>query len=122
MESELENALGELAKDAGRDMAEDLREEMVSELEGSYQGAPELVRFMSDVQETGDGFKIEINHPTAGLHERGGHIEPTYATSMVLGWDRDGFYEALEDCNEWVERKRYVFSAMNTVNREWGDR
>jgi hypothetical protein len=122
MESELADALDDLAHEASRRMAEDLRDEMESELRESYQEAPELVRFMSEVQEEGDGFTIQIEHPTAPLHERGGNIEPTYATAMTLGWTRDGFYEALTDCNEWVERKQYTFSAIMRVDSRWGER
>jgi len=122
MESALRSAMTDLADEAGREMAEDLRDEMVSNLSGSYQGAPGLVDFISDVQERDGEFVIEINHPTAPLHERGGYIEPSYGNAMALGWTRDGFYEALSDCNEVVERKRYTFRAANAVDREWGDR
>jgi len=122
MESELVSACHDIAEQAGREMAEDLREEMISQLEGSYQGAPELVNFISDVQDEGDGFSIEIRHPTAPLHERGGYIEPSYTKAQALGWTRDGFYEALTDCNEVVERKKYTFNAVNAVDAKWGER
>jgi len=122
MESELVSAVNDIAEQAGREMAEDLREEMISQLEKSYQGAPELVNFISDVQEDEDGFTIEIRHPTAPLHERGGYIEPSYTKAQALGWTRDGFYEALTDCNEVVERKRYTFNAVNKIDQRWGER
>lgn len=122
MESELVSAVNDAAEQASRQMAEDLREEIISQLEGSYQGAPELVNFISDVQDDTDGFSIEIRHPTAPLHERGGYIEPSYTKAQALGWTRDGFYEALTDCNEVVERKRYTFNAVNEIDRQWGER
>lgn len=120
MESQLVEALEELSIDAGEQMAEDLREEMVDNLRLSYQEAPELVNFISDVHRVGDEFHIEVNHPTAPLHERGGHIEPTYARAASVGWTRDEFYETLTDCNEWVERKGYTMDAMITMKAEWG--
>lgn len=121
MESELAEAMNELAIDAGEQIAEELRNEMESNLDSSYQSAPELVNFMSDVERVGDEFHIEINHPTAPLHERGANIEPTYGRAASVGWTRDGFYEALDDCNEWVYRKGYTMDAMLTIQRRMGD-
>lgn len=122
MASELNEALEELAIDVGEQIAEDLHEKVEENLETSYQGAPGLVEYLSDVEQRGDQFEFTIDHPTAPLHERGSHIEPTYAQAMSVGWTRDGFYEALEDCNEWVRRKGYTMNAMLQIRREWGDR
>jgi len=121
MEAKLTEALSELAVDASEGIAEDLREEMEDNLQNSFQEAPELVRFMSEVERVRDEFHITIAHPTAPLHERGAYIEPAYAAAMSEGWTRDGFYEALTDCNECVIPKNYTEKAMYTVRQEWGD-
>lgn len=119
--SELAEALDEEVKeDAGRQVAEDLRDEALSNLEDSFQGAQDLPEFFDDqVRQEGSEFVFDINHPTAPLHERGGHIEPQYAKAMSMGWTRDGFYEALKDCNEWVVEKRYMRKAAYTLRREY---
>lgn len=103
--------------DVVRGVAETLRIATISELEDEEQGADGLTDYISDLEEYRDGHGFSIDHPTALLHERGGHIEPTYAHAASLGWSRDGFYEALEDCNEWVDEKRYFRSAVEETRR-----
>lgn len=117
MSTNLEDALQELAVDAAREVTEQWRGATLGQIQGASQGADGLEPYLSEVQEGDEEgvFTFEIQHPTASLHERGGHIEPTYAEAMVLGWDRDGFYEALTDCNEFVRRKKLVRNARDDL-------
>jgi len=118
--SQLASALEDNVKEeAGRKAAEEWRDEMRANLDGSFQGAPDLVEYMTEVQKQGEEFVFHIEHPTAPLHEKGGHIEPRYANAMSMGWQRDGFYSALKDCNEWVVEKRYARKAMYTLRRRY---
>ena len=122
----MEHALREIAEDNAREFAEKARENTVKRLEKNVQGEEGLVNYISEVKQDRDSrgrfmdsFSFEIDHPTAKLHERGGPIEPTYGRAMTQGWDRDGFYDALEDCEYMVKKKRYLRSAMLDTMREF---
>lgn len=126
MKRELREGLRqELLEPAGKEVAEEIREETIRNLNRSYQGAEELPRYVSEVKRSrdaagryADGFVFTIDHPTAPLHERGGYIEPRYANAMSVGWDRDGFYECLDDCNEYVYAKHPVRNASYSVKSD----
>lgn len=122
MESELVEALEAVSKDATDDVARELREEVVGTLENADQGADGLVPYVTEIEEDTNGeASFSIEHPTAPLHEIGGHIEPRYARAMAVGWTRDGFYEALTDCNEWVIEKRFMRNSVWEVRKRLGD-
>lgn len=106
--------------------AEDVRGRVLDRIKRNEQGESGLEPYVSDVKQKRDSrgsftgeWTFEIQHPTAPLHEKGGHIEPSYANAQVRGWTRDQFYEALEDCNEWVEKKRIVRSAMLQTMKDY---
>lgn len=127
MEEQLKQGLTDsVLDDAGKEVAEAVREQTIANLNRSYQGAEELPEYVSDVQHIRDSsgrftgtYTFEIRHPTAPLHENGGHIEPSYAQAKSVGWTRDGFYEALDDCNEWVEPKHPVRNAVLSVRGDF---
>lgn len=133
IESQLVNELQDLKPEVGREVAEDWKEQAEENLRDEDQGANLLVEgqpddapmswpvegFFTDVEQVGDRFEFKIQHPTAPLHEYGGHIEPTYAEAMAMGWTRDGFYSALQDCEEWVYEKRYMRDAAQTIRRRY---
>lgn len=115
-------ALEEQADISSREVAERVREEYINEAEQARQGAEGLADHVSEVKQTRDArgqftssYSFEVNHPFAELHERGGHIEPQYAKAAAKGWTRDEMYHALEDCNEYVERKRILGKAIAKV-------
>lgn len=121
MADELISQLETFTENISDEMARDLREEVVANLEEAEQGADGLVDFVEDVERRGDSYAFRIAHPTAALHEKGGHIEPTYSRAKAVGWTRDGFYAALEDCEEHVTKKRPVDRAMITIRRRYED-
>ena len=124
----LEQSSQELAEEASREMAEQIRENTIDNLSNAEQGAEGLVKYVGQVKQSRDrlghyasGYEFEINHPTAKLHERGGPIEPTYGRAMTEGWDRDGFYDALKDCEYMVRKKRYLRNAVREARNQVGD-
>lgn len=120
MESQLAEAMEEeVVPQAGREVAEEWREESMAEVDSGFQGMEGLLDYYTEVEQVGEEFVFHIEHPTAPLHERGGHIEPMYAEATTMGWTRDGFYEALKDCNEWVKQKRFMRTAAYTIRREY---
>lgn len=133
MKAQLRSGLEELKPQVGKEMAEEWKEEAKENLRESDQGAPELADgkpedapdtwpvtgYFTDVEQVGDQWVFRIPHPVAPLHEVGGHIEPRYAQAMAVGWTRDGFYEALQDCEEWVTRKNYMRDAVYTIRRRY---
>ena len=122
----LEEDLSEVAQARSKQFAERVRSNLLESLEADVQGSGGLADYVSEVEQDRDSggrfvsdWKFEINHPTAPLHETGGNIEPTYSKAQVRGWTRDEFYEALKDCNSYVEKKRLVRSAeMEAINNE----
>jgi hypothetical protein len=107
----------EVVDAASREVASRIKEETINNIESADQGASGLVEYVSDIEKEDGEFQFSINHPTAPLHEQGGHIEPRYAHAMLQGYTRDEFYSALKDCNEWVIRKRLVENAIFEVRR-----
>lgn len=122
MADELVEALEEVSRDAADEIAHKIHDELLERVDGARQGADGLRPYI-DVRtdEEGNAF-VTINHPTAPLHETGGHIEPRYGQAAMRGWTRDEFYEALEDCNEYVERKTLLRDAIWRVRGEVEDR
>jgi len=126
MEEQLKEGLvEEVLDDAGKEVAERVRDQTIRNLRNSYQGAENLPEYVTDVKHVRDSkgrftgsYTFEIRHPTAPLHEKGGHIEPTYSEAQAVGWTRDGFYSALDDCNEQVEAKHPVRNAAFSVRAE----
>ena len=120
----IEEAAKEFANAKSKEFAEKAREEVISNLSKNRQGEEGLIKYVGEVEQNRDslgrfaeGYSFEIRHPTAKLHERGGEIEPTYGRAMGEGWDRDGFYDALDDCNYQVRKKRYLRNAiMSTMS------
>lgn len=122
MEDQLQQALEEQAGVFGREMAERVREEYIENASNAGQGADGLTEHVSDVEqrrkasgEFAEGFTFTVEHPFAHLHEFGGPIEPSYGKAKALGWTRDEMYQSLEDCNEYVTRKRLLQDAINKV-------
>lgn len=102
-------------------VADEWREKTLENIRDADQGADGMEDFVTDVEEVGSAagvaFGFEVDHPTAELHERGGHIEPMYGLAMSQGMERDDFYNALTDCNEWVDEKRLVRDAADRTRR-----
>lgn len=119
LSDELTVALENVIEEQSEELANEFRDELISRLESANQGADGLVPYVCEPERRGEGWHIEIAHPTAPLHERGGYIEPKYAQAMAMGWTRDGFYEALTDCNEFVDEKRYVRDVTLTMKRRY---
>lgn len=133
MKAQLRDAMEQLKPEVGEQVAKEWKEESKENLRESDQGAPELADgkpeeapaswpvegYYSDVEQVGEHWEFRIQHPVAPLHEKGGHIEPTYAKSIAMGWTRDGFYEALQDCEEFVTQKNYLRDAAYTIRREY---
>ena len=124
----LEQSLKEFAEESSQEVAEQIRENTIENLSNAEQGAEGLVKYVGQVKQVRDsmgrfapGHEFEINHPTAKLHERGGPIEPTYGRAMIEGWDRDGFYDALKDCEYMVRKKRYLRNAVREARNQVGD-
>lgn len=125
---EFNEQLQVVAEDASRELAESIREEYIRQVSRAEQGADGLEPFVTDVEQNRDergrfasGFKFDVDHPFAVLHEKGGHIEPTYATAQARGYSRGDMYNALTDCNEWVRRKSLMKQAVRKVRRREGD-
>lgn len=115
-EMNLADGLREISDEIAHDLAEDWRDRTANRIEDLPQGADGLEPYLSDVTVNDDGSaQFEIQHPTAPLHEYGGHIEPRYANAKLQGWSRDEFYEALTDCNEFVRRKMPVRGSIPEV-------
>ena len=111
--------LSQSAESDSKEITESIRRNFLEQLENPTQGEDGLRNYVSSVKQARDesgrftsSWEFEIEHPTARLHEFGGPIEPTYSKAMVEGWDRDGFYDALQDCESYVERKRLLKSAQ----------
>lgn len=133
MKAELRKGLEQLKPEVGEQIAREWKEEAKENLRESDQGAPKLADgkpedapgtwpvkgYFTDVEQRGDTWVFRIPHPVAPLHETGGHIEPTYAQSMAMGWTRDAFYETLKDCEEWVTRKNYMRDAAYTIRGKY---
>lgn len=115
MEEELSDQLREVCRDASQYLVEDIRDEYVSIASEASQGADGLVEHVGGVEYENGKFVFEIDHPTAPLHEKGGHIEPSYTKAKLVGYSRDDFYQSLEDCNEWVKRKKILQRAVTEV-------
>lgn len=101
-----------------RSLSEEWRERVLRRLSDGEQGSDGLIPYVQEVRDdVGENEKsgFKIAHPTARLHELGGPIEPTYTYAQTAGWTRDGFYEALTDCNEIVEQKKYVTDERNLM-------
>ena len=122
MSATLNEALEEKAVVASEEVAEEIKEEYVSLLSREEQGADGLIPYVKVVDMDrvglGDGYAVRVIHPFAALHEKGGHIEPTYGRAAALGWERDEMYEALEDCNEYVRRKGTLMKAVDRVRSD----
>lgn len=108
------------ASQKAEEICKEWREQTLFNIRNSWQGAGGLEEYVTDVHEPlyeddSGAYQFQILHPTAALHEHGGHIEPTYANAKRLGWSRDEFYEALTDCNEFVDRKKHVTNARAKV-------
>ena len=121
-EERLERDLSEVVESRSKEGAKRVRGKVIDEIENAEQGAHGLKKYVSEVKRARDeqgryksGYTFEIDHPTARLHEFGGPIEPTYSKAMVEGWDRDGFYDALQDCEDYVFKKRLLRSAQMQV-------
>jgi len=121
----LEQSSQELAEEASQEMAEQIRKNTINNLSNAEQGAEGLVKYVGEVKQArndlgrfGPGYEFVIAHPTAKLHERGGPIEPTYGRAMKDGWDRDGFYDALKDCEYMVRKKRYLRNAVREARNQ----
>ena len=118
MADEIVRALEEMSRQAADDIARDIHDELLDRLEGAEQGADGLAKYVElNTDEEGVAY-VTINHPTAPLHEAGGHIEPTYSEAAMRGWTRDEFYDALEDCNEEVIRKNPMRDAIWKVRND----
>lgn len=122
----LQEALEQEAEGASKELMKEIRDEYVSLLENEDQGADGLTEFVTDVKQSRDssgrfedGFEFDVEHPFADLHEKGGHIEPTYGRAAAMGWERDEMYQALEDCNEYVRRKGTLMKAVDRVKSDF---
>lgn len=114
--------LEEQAENNAKQTAIEIRKEAMNNLEGSPQGAEDLIPYFGEVEQKRNelgqftsAYEFKIKHPTAKLHERGGPIEPTYGRAMSNGWTRDGFYDALKDCEYMVRKKRFLRNAVESV-------
>ena len=129
MEDQLIEGLEPLKSEVGETLAEEWMEKMKENLRDAEQGAHLLVEaepvetprpgFFTDIEQVGDDFVFRIQHPTATLHEIGGHIEPKYSQMMARGWTRDAFYEGLKDCEDYVYKKQYASRAAYELKREY---
>jgi hypothetical protein len=115
----------QVADQKARETAENVRENAIENLSKNRQGEAGIIEYVGEVKQSRNElgqfmstFEFVINHPTAKLHERGGEIEPTYARAMAEGWDRDGFYEGLIDCNYYVKKKRFMRRAVQEAMRQ----
>lgn len=117
MSDELVQALEVKADEAANEIAVEWRSEAMREMSGN---ATQLREYTSEVTlgDDGESYVWSVDHPTAEQYELGGTIFHTYEDAKALGWTRDEFYEALEDCQEIIERQRY---AMRSLQRVRGD-
>ncbi len=123
MEDQLRDQLSEAATEATEQATRELREAYLAEVSRAGQGADGLADFVGPVKQRRNargqfesGFEFRVQHPFASLHESGGYIEPTYTNAKVgAGWTRDEMYAALEDCNEYVRRKRLLARATERI-------
>lgn len=121
----MREGMEKLADTHAKEFAERVRSNAIRNLENSVQGAEGLVKYVGDVKQARnekghymDSYTFEIEHPTAQLHERGGPIEPTYGRAKANGWTRDGFYDALKDCEYMVRKKKFLRDAVTQAVQE----
>lgn len=121
----MQQAMEEIADEETKEFAQEVRERAIDNLEDNIQGEEGLIKYVGEVEQERNelgrfmsSYSFEISHPTAKLHERGGPIEPTYGRAMGNGWDRDGFYDALKDCEYQVRKKRYLRNAVMSTMQE----
>ena len=119
---ELHEAVEEAGFEASKDIVEEIRQEYIRNALAEEQGAPGLAEHVTEVEQRRDEhgrfigeFTFRVEHPFAPLHEKGGHIEPSYSKAKVMGWTRDEMYQSLEDCNEYVTRKNLLRNAIHKV-------
>jgi len=115
MEEQLNAQLGEIVDDLGLLVTQEVRHEYLEQASNASQGADGLVEHVTEVEWDGERYTFEVDHPTAPLHERGGHIEPIYTKAKLVGYSRDDFYQSLKDCNEWVTKKSLFRDSVNEV-------
>lgn len=117
MSKALVEALEKEADLAAQEIAVQWRREAMRELNGN---ANELKRFTTEVtlDDDGESYKWEVNHPTAVQYELGGTIFHTYQDAKAVGWTRDEFYQTLEDCQEIIERQRYAMRSLQRVRAD----
>lgn len=120
LSEEISDAFHEMSKDESLETTQDIRRNAKKNLQKNYQGEAGLIDFATDIEQGRDskgrftrGHMFAFEHPTSVLHEIGAPIEPTYSQAKVDGWDRDGFYEGLQDCESIVTKKAYLISAIN---------
>jgi len=121
MSDNLQEGLKEEMDFVSKQVAEEVKEEYLGLLAEEDQGADGLADYVTVVDQSvfgGEGYAIRVIHPYAPLHEKGGHIEPTYGRAAALGWSRDEMYEALTDCNEFVDRKGTLAKAADQVKSD----
>lgn len=112
---ELETELEKAADRECRRIAESWRRKTLEQIQGADQGADGLAEFVTEVAETENGFGFTIDHPVAVLHEFGGNIRLNYQEAKMMGYSRDDYYEALQDCEREVSRKAIVRKARSRV-------
>lgn len=122
MSDDLQEGLEERLEFASKQVAKEVKEEYLDLLSTEDQGADGLADYVTvvdkSIQGGGEGYAIRVIHPFADLHEKGGHIEPSYGKAAALGWSRDEMYSALEDCNEFVDRKGTLAKAADQVKSD----
>jgi hypothetical protein len=120
LQDEIGDAFHEMSKEESLETTRHIKRNAAKNLQKNYQGEAGLEEFATDIEQGRDargrftrGHMFAYEHPTSVLHEIGAPIEPTYSQAKVDGWDRDGFYEALKDCESIVTKKAYLISAIN---------
>jgi len=117
-EDQLTEKLAQTTDDISHKLSKEWRQRVIDRLENGEQGSEGLMPYVQEVRDDvglDEKWGFKIAHPTARLHELGGPIEPTYTYAQTAGWTRDGFYEALTDCSEIVEQKKYVTDERNLM-------
>jgi len=121
----MEEAMTMMGERTAKETAEQVREQYIKNLNQNIQGEDGLVKYVSEVKQARNDsgqftsqFEFDVDHPTAKLHERGGPIEPTYGRAKADGWTRDGFYDALKDCEYEVRKKNHLRNAVNQTVRD----